>query len=77
VEYEEEVVGLAWAAASGYMLTDGPPIVSVSLIAVDLDLPAGRRVKAFLSLINSTVVEKCCARDTLLDVTTGFRLNSI
>ena len=76
VEYQGNVVGLAWASANGYMLTDGPPIVSVNLIAVHLGLRPIRRAKVFLSLVHA-VRQWAAAIDashTFLHVTTGFRL---
>ena len=37
VEHEGGVIGLAWAMADSYMLSDGPLFVTVQLIAVELE----------------------------------------
>ncbi|OOG72912.1 hypothetical protein B0E45_07960 [Sinorhizobium sp. A49] len=48
---EGKPVGVAWAVADSYMLTDGPLFVTVHVIAVDLTVSAVRRAKVFLALV--------------------------
>lgn len=50
-EHDGAPVGIAWATADEYLLSDGPPFVTVHLIAVDLTLKPFRRAKAFLTLV--------------------------
>jgi hypothetical protein len=52
-ECEGRVIGLAWAVADSYMLSDGPLFVTVQLIAVELEKTGPvRRAKAFLALVS-------------------------
>lgn len=52
VEWHGEVVGLAWATADSYILSDGPLFVTVQVIAVNLnDIGPVRRAKTFLALV--------------------------
>jgi hypothetical protein len=70
--------GLAWAQADTFMLTDGPPFVSVNLIAVDLRLGPVRRAKVFLALV--AAIRKWAASigasHSFIHVTTGSNLAS-
>ncbi|WP_394688584.1 hypothetical protein [Hoeflea sp.] len=50
-EHNGAPVGIAWATADEYLLSDGPRFVTVHLIAVDLSLRPFRRAKAFLTLV--------------------------
>lgn len=52
-EWNGDVVGLAWASSSEYLLTNKSCIVSVNLVAVDLSLKPLRRAKIFLALISA------------------------
>jgi hypothetical protein len=71
-------IGVAWAIADSYMLTDGPLFVTVHVIAVDLTTPAIRRAKAFLALI--TAIRQWAASlnasHSFIHVTTGFRIDA-
>lgn len=71
-------VGVAWAAADSYMLSDGPLFVTVQVIAVDLTLPAIRRAKVFLALV--AAVKKWAASlnasHSFVHVTTGSRIEA-
>jgi hypothetical protein len=47
------VIGLDWAVADSYMLSDGPLFVTVQLIAVELEkIGPVRRAKTFLALVS-------------------------
>lgn len=75
-EWNGDVVGLAWASSSEYLLTNDSCIVSVNLVAVDLNLKPLRRAKIFLALISAIrhwATSKKAAR-VFLHVTTGYRL---
>ena len=75
-EWNGDVVGLAWATSSEYLLTNESCIVSVNLIAVDLSLRPLRRAKIFLALISAIrhwATSKKAAQ-VFLHVTTGHRL---
>ncbi|WP_280171314.1 hypothetical protein [Agrobacterium pusense] len=75
-EWNGDVIGLAWATSSEYLLTDESCIVSINLIAVDLSLRPLRRAKIFLALISAIrhwATSKKAAQ-VFLHVTTGHRL---
>lgn len=50
-ELEGRIVGGAWAVAENYLLAEGRQIVTVHLLAIDLNLSGFRRAKAFLALV--------------------------
>tara|TARA_R110002020_G_scaffold48286_12_gene137726 strand:- start:4382 stop:5332 length:951 start_codon:yes stop_codon:yes gene_type:complete len=52
-EHDGAPVGIAWATADEYLLSDGPRFVTVHLVAVDLNLRPFRRAKAFLTLVTA------------------------
>lgn len=76
-EYRGAVVGAAWAQCDHYMLSDGPPFVSVQLIAVEQRglNPVGR-TKTFLGLITAVRQWKTekAASHVQIHVTTGSNL---
>ncbi len=69
-------VGVTWAIADSYMLSDGPMFVTVQVIAVDLSLPPVRRAKVFLALV--AAIKKWAASlnasHSIIHVTTGYRV---
>ncbi|WP_318765395.1 GNAT family N-acetyltransferase [Agrobacterium fabrum] len=71
-------VGVTWAIADSYMLTDGPMFVTVHVIAVDLSLPPVRRAKVFLALV--AAIKKWAASlnasHSFVHVTTGSRIQA-
>lgn len=71
-------VGVTWAIADSYMLSDGPLFVTVHVIAVDLSLPPVRRAKVFLSLV--AAIKKWAtslnASHSFVHVTTGSRIEA-
>jgi hypothetical protein len=71
-------VGVTWAIADSYMLSDGPLFVTVHVIAVDLTLPPVRRAKVFLSLV--AAIKKWAASlnasHSFIHVTTGSSIKS-
>lgn len=74
-ERNGEVDGLAWAATSEYILTTSR-IVSVNLIAVDLNLTPLRRAKVFIALVSAVKqwAASIGADHLFLHVTTGYRV---
>lgn len=73
-----EVLGLAWASADSYMLSDGPLFSTVEVIAVDLDRPPMRRAKVFLALVAGLKqwAASMGASHTFVHVTTGSNLKA-
>ncbi|UXT64181.1 hypothetical protein FY133_00775 [Agrobacterium tumefaciens] len=75
---EGKPVGVTWAIADSYMLSDGPLFVTVHVIAVDLSLPPVRRAKVFLSLV--AAIKKWAASlnasHSFVHVTTGSRIEA-
>lgn len=71
-------VGVTWAIADSYMLSDGPMFVTVHVIAVDLSLPPVRRAKVFLALV--AAIKKWAASlnasHSFIHVTTGSRIKA-
>ncbi|WP_019567417.1 GNAT family N-acetyltransferase [Agrobacterium sp. 10MFCol1.1] len=71
-------VGVTWAIADSYMLSDGPMFVTVHVIAVDLSLPPVRRAKVFLALV--AAIKKWAASlnatHSFIHVTTGSRIEA-
>ncbi|AYM80343.1 hypothetical protein G6L67_04170 [Agrobacterium tumefaciens] len=71
-------VGVTWAIADSYMLSDGPMFVTVHVIAVDLSLPSVRRAKVFLALV--AAIKKWAtslnASHSFIHVTTGSRIEA-
>ncbi|UNZ53846.1 hypothetical protein [Agrobacterium tumefaciens] len=71
-------VGVTWAIADSYMLSDGPMFVTVQVIAVDLSLPPVRRAKVFLALV--AAIKKWAASlnasHSFIHVTTGSRIEA-
>lgn len=71
-------VGVTWAIADSYMLSDGPMFVTVHVIAVDLSLPPVRRAKVFLALV--AAIKKWAASlnasHSFVHVTTGSRIEA-
>ncbi len=71
-------VGVTWAIADTYMLSDGPMFVTVHVIAVDLSLPPVRRAKVFLALV--AAIKKWAASlnasHSFIHVTTGSRIQA-
>ena len=52
-EHDGAPVGIAWATADEYLLSDGPLFVTVHVVAIDLTLNPFRRAKAFLTLVTA------------------------
>lgn len=52
-EHDGTPVGIAWATADEYLLSEGPRFVTVHLVAVDLTLRPFRRAKTFLTLVTA------------------------
>lgn len=75
-EWEGMPVGVAWAVADSYMLTDGPLFVNVHVIAVDLTLAPVRRAKIFLALVAAIRqwAASLNASHSFIHVTTGSNL---
>ncbi len=71
-------VGVAWAIANSYMLTDGPLFVTVHVIAVDLTVSPVRRAKAFLALVAAIRqwAATLNASHSFVHVTTGYSLKA-
>lgn len=71
-----EVLGVAWASADSYMLSDGPLFSTVEVIAVDLERPPLRRAKVFLSLVAGLKqwAASMGASHTFVHVTTGSNI---
>lgn len=78
VTLEGKPVGVTWAIADSYMLSDGPIFVTVHVIAVDLSLPSVRRAKVFLALV--AAIKKWAASlnasHSFIHVTTGSRIEA-
>jgi hypothetical protein len=73
------VIGLAWAVADSYMLSDGPLFVMVQLIAVELEkIGPVRRAKTFLALVCGIRqwARSMNATHSFLHVTTGSSLKA-
>ena len=78
-EWNETVIGLCWMMSDTYMLSDGPPFVTVQVIAVNLyGISARRRAKCFLSLIAGVKAWTLATGSShaMVHVTTGFELES-
>ena len=73
-----KVVGLTWAQADSYMLSDGPLFVTVTVIAVDLDMGKVRRAKVFLALVAAIRqwASSLNASHSFIHVTTGSSINA-
>lgn len=73
-----EVLGVAWASADSYMLSDGPLFSTVEVIAVDLERPPLRRAKVFLSLVAGLKqwAASMGASHTFVHVTTGSNIKA-
>jgi hypothetical protein len=71
-------VGVTWAVADSFMLTDGPLFVMVHVIAVDLTLPPLRRAKVFLSLVSAIRqwANSLNASHSFIHVTTGSNIEA-
>tara|TARA_R110002020_G_scaffold278506_6_gene493952 strand:+ start:3738 stop:4322 length:585 start_codon:yes stop_codon:yes gene_type:complete len=52
-EHDGAPVGIAWATADEYLLSEGTRFVTVHVVAVDLTLNPFRRAKAFLTLVTA------------------------
>lgn len=78
VALDGKPIGVAWAIADSYMLTDGPLFVTVHVIAVDLTLPAIRRAKAFLALVAAIRqwAASLNASHSFIHVTTGSNIEA-
>lgn len=78
-EWHDTVIGLCWMTSDGYILSDGPPFVTVQVIAVNLtDISARRRAKCFLSLMAGVKAWTLATGSShaIVHVTTGFELES-
>ena len=77
-EWQGQPIGVTWATADSYMLSDGPMFVTVTVIAVDLDQKPLRRAKAFLALIGGLKqwAASLNASPIFVHVTTGTNLKS-
>ncbi|EFO32555.1 conserved hypothetical protein [Roseibium sp. TrichSKD4] len=77
-EWQGVPIGVTWANADAYMLSDGPLFVTVHVIAVDLEQKPLRRAKAFLSLIAGlkTWAASLNASHCVVHVTTGSNLKA-
>jgi|GEM_PF-2977208 len=77
-EHDGAVVGAAWAMVSEYLLTENSAFVTVHLIAVDRNIGAVRRAKAFLTLL--TAIKQWAAsksaKPIFVHVMTGSNLAS-
>jgi hypothetical protein len=81
VELGNAVIGVAWASADSYMLSDGPLFCTVQLIAVELEAIGQkfnffRRAKAFLALV-AGIRQWAASMNTshsFIHVTTGSNL---
>ncbi|QCL95488.1 hypothetical protein [Agrobacterium tumefaciens] len=75
-ERNGEADGLAWASVSEYILTEKSRIVSINLIAVDLNLTPLRRAKVFIALVSAVKQWSASvgAGYLFLHVTTGYRI---
>lgn len=73
-----EVLGVAWATADSYMLSDGPLFSTVEVIAVDLERLPLRRAKVFLALVAGLKqwAASMGASHTFVHVTTGSNLKA-
>jgi hypothetical protein len=73
-----EVLGVAWASADSYMLSDGPLFSTVEVIAVDLERPQRCRANVFLALIAGLKqwAATMGASHTFVHVTTGSNLKA-
>lgn len=73
-----EVLGVAWASADSYMLSDGPLFSTVEVIAVDLERPPLRRAKVFLGLVAGLKqwAASMGASHTFVHVTTGSNIKA-
>lgn len=71
-------VGVTWAVADSFMLTDGPLFVMVHVVAVDLTLPPLRRAKVFLSLVAAIRqwANSLNATHSFIHVTTGSNIEA-
>ena len=78
VEWQGVPIGVTWAVADSYMLSDGPLFVTVHVIAVDLEQKPLRRAKAFLALVGGLKkwTVSLNASHTFVHVTTGSNLKS-
>lgn len=78
VTLDGKPIGVAWAIGDSYMLSDGPLFVTVHVIAVDLNLPAIRRAKAFLALVAAIRqwAASLNASHSFIHVTTGSNLDA-
>jgi hypothetical protein len=77
VELGDVVIGVAWASADSYMLSDGPLFCTVQLIAVELEaIGPLRRAKAFLALVAGIRqwAASMNASHSFIHVTTGSNL---
>ncbi|WP_245362242.1 hypothetical protein [Rhizobium sp. NXC14] len=77
-EWDGKAVGVAWAIADSYMLSDGPLFVTVHVIAVDLDLGPVRRAKIFLALVGAIRqwAASLNASHSFIHVTTGSNIEA-
>jgi hypothetical protein len=78
-ECENRVIGLAWAVADSYLLSDGPLFVTVQLIAVELEkIGPVRRAKTFLALVSGIRqwAQSMNATHSFVHVTTGSNLKA-
>ncbi|CTQ47570.1 GNAT family N-acetyltransferase [Roseibium aggregatum] len=77
-EWENRPVGVAWASADAYMLSDGPLFVTVHVIAVDLEQHPIRRAKSFLALVAGirSWAASLNATHSTIHVTTGSNLKA-
>ncbi|QRY70594.1 hypothetical protein JVX98_31655 (plasmid) [Ensifer sp. PDNC004] len=71
-------IGVAWAIADSYMLTDGPLFVTVHVIAVDLTASPVRRAKVFLALVAAVRhwAATLNASHSFIHVTTGSNIKA-
>ncbi|MEP3047153.1 MAG: hypothetical protein ABJL55_18050 [Roseibium sp.] len=77
-EWQGAPIGVLWAAADSYMLSDGPLFVTVHVIAVDLEQKPLRRAKAFLALVGGLKkwTASLNASHAFVHVTTGSNVKS-
>ena len=78
-EWKGAAIGVAWAGADSYMLSDGPLFVTVYGLAVEMQsLSPLRRAKAFISLVKGVQrwAKSMNASHTFIHVTTGTNLKS-
>jgi hypothetical protein len=76
-ELKDHVVGFAWSIAAPYILSDGPPLASVQVIAVELEkIGPVRRAKTFIALAVGTCkwANSIDASHSFVHVTTGSNL---